>query len=161
MQLRFVMAAVLGCASVVSQLHAQTPLPDYRVRVSVRDSSGRWQVIGKLTSITPDSLTLLVPRVATPLVVNRRTVTRVEHQLADADGSFKPVAAGCLFLGGTLGLMGLGVNDPDSPGIEKAVATIGFAVGCIVGGFAGAVIAARSGPPWEEITLGPQQVNAR
>ncbi len=141
----FLTALILWSLALTPRLPAQTPLPNYPVRVTVRDISGERRLIGRLTAVTPDSLTLRVANAASTLAVDRRTVTRVERQRSASIG--KPAGLACLVLGGTLALLGSQVHETDSPGSKTR-----FVLGCGLGALGGAVIS-RMRRQWEEIIL--------
>jgi hypothetical protein len=131
---------------------AQAPVPDYLVRVTLRDNERERRLLGHLTSVAPDSLILMVADGDSLVGIDRRTVLRVESRVDVSVG--KAMIAGCLALGGVLALAGSQVHDPDSPGIEKAAAILGGLFGCALGALGGAVISSlRARYGWEEITV--------
>jgi len=133
-------------------LQGQTPVPDYLVRVTLRDTSGGNHLVGHLTSVAPDSLVLRVVDTDSLVRIDRSTVLRIERRGDVSVG--KAMIVGCVGLGGILALAGSQVHDPDSPGIETVAAVVGGLFGCLlgaVGGFAASSLSERSN--WEEITL--------
>lgn len=147
----FLTAQVLWSLALTSQLPAQTPLPNYPVRVTVRDSIGERRLIGRLTAVTPDSLTLRVAGKVSTLALDRRTVTPVERQRSVSVG--KSAGLACLALGGTLALLGSQVVDhPGSTGSHAPLTIAGFVAGCGFGAL-GAALISRTRPHWEEIIL--------
>jgi hypothetical protein len=144
-------AVLLSCPILPSRLSAQASVPDTPVRVTVRDSVREQRIIGMLLTATSKSLVLRAEDTDSILTFERANVVRVEIQPSLSIG--KAALAGCLFLGGALALAGSGVHDPDSPGIERIAALLGFVVGCGVGGGAGALLTIWSGSRWQEITV--------
>jgi hypothetical protein len=131
---------------------AQTPVPDYLVRVTLRDNSGERRLLGRLTSIASDSLMLLIAGGDSLVGVDRRTLVRVERRVDISIG--RAMIAGCAVVGGILAVAGSQVHDPDSPGIEKAVAVLGGLFGCALGALGGVVLSSLSARySWEEITV--------
>lgn len=55
--------------------------------------------------------------------------------------------------GAALGGLGLMARDPDSPGIERTLAVVGFAAGCFAGGTVGLIGGVVSRGPWVEVNL--------
>ena len=109
-------------------------------------------MVGRLWSTTPDSLKLWVADGNSVVAVDRRAVLRIERHRGVSLGN--TIIAGCLAVGGALALAGSQVHDPDSPGGEVMFATLGFLVGCTLGGFAGAAIGFLGGHfGWEDITV--------
>lgn len=146
--------ALLSILILPPALAAQAPVPDYLVRVTLRDNSGDHRVFGRLTSVSPDSLILRVADTDSIIGIDRRMVLRIERRIEVSVG--KAMIVGCLALGGTLALAGSQVHDLDSPGIEKVAAVLGSLVGCAVGALGGAAIGSLSRHyGWEEITLTP------
>lgn len=134
-------------------LAGQILLPDYPVRVTLRDGSGEQRLVGRLTAVTPDSLMLHVVENDSVAKIDRSTVIRVERQRRDISVR-KTAAIGCLTVGGILGLLGSQATDPDSPGIEKAFAVVGLALGCGLGAAGGAGLALiERRKSWEEFTV--------
>jgi len=147
----FLTARILGFLALPSQLSAQRLLPNYSVRVTVHDSIGERRLIGRITALTPDSLTLQVADATSTLVLDRRTVSRVERRRSLSVG--KPAKLGCLVLGGTLALLGSQVEDhPGSHGSHAPLTIAGFVAGCGLGALGGVMIS-RTRQGWEEIIL--------
>jgi hypothetical protein len=137
----------LGLSTLAGQI------PDFPVRVTLRDGPGERRLVGHLTAVTRDSLILHVTELNSVARINRTNVIRIERQVREMSVG-KSAAVGCLALGGTLGLFGSQVHDPDSPGIEKAFAVVGLVVGCGLGGLGGAGLGLLSRhQSWEEITV--------
>ena len=144
--------AVLVGLVLPSVLVGQAPLPDYLLRVTLRDSSGGHRVIGHLTSARSDSLFLRVDDTDSVLRIDRATVLRIERHIDAPIG--KAMIAGCVAVGGILALAGSQVHDPDSPGIETIAAVAGGLFGCLVGavgGFATSSLNERNN--WEEVSI--------
>ena len=147
-----VRTTVFFCSLLAAaRLPAQAPPPEHPVRLTVRDSLGERRLIGHLTSVTPDSLSLRVADGNTTLAFDRRNVERVERQRGGSLAKWAGV--GCVGVGGIFGLLGSQVHDPDSPGIERVLPVVGFVAGCGVGAVGGAVIHLVRRRSWEEITL--------
>jgi len=144
--------AVLFALVLPPALAGQAPVPDYVVRVTLRESSGGQRLLGRLTSVAPDSLVLRVADSDSLVRIDRRTLLRIERRVDVSIG--KAMLAGCLALGGILGLAGSQVHDPDSPGIENVAAVLGGLFGCTLGAMGGFAIGSLSGHyGWEEITI--------
>jgi hypothetical protein len=146
------MVVALSSLAIAQALAAQAPVPDYQVRVTVRDRAGDTRAVGRLTAVTPDSLMLRVAQRDSLVAIDRRTVKRVERRRHDVS-IVRAAGFGCLAVGGVLALLGSQTHDPDSPGIEKAFAVLGFVVGCGVGALGGAVVGLVMRHGWEEVTL--------
>jgi hypothetical protein len=146
------MVAALSSLAIAQALPAQASVPDYQVRVTFRDSTGDKRAVGRLTAVTHDSLMLRVAQGDSLVAIDRRTVKRVERRRHDVS-IVRAAGIGCLAVGGVLALLVSQEHDPDSPGIEKAFAVLGFVVGCGVGALGGAVIGLIGRHGWEEVRL--------
>jgi hypothetical protein len=134
-------------------LAAQYKVPDYPVRLTLRDSVGEHRLVGLLTSVTGDSLGIRVFESGSVVAIDRRTLVRMDRQRPQTSVA-KAATVGCLTFGGVLGLAGSQAHDPDSPGIETALTVVGFALGCAVGGAGGAGLGLlERRASWEEIHL--------
>jgi hypothetical protein len=139
--------------STISKQSAAFPLPDYPVRVTLQDSLGMHRVFGLVTGLTADSVTIRSLDDDYRVAISRRAVVRVERQLPHTSIQ-KAALVGCLAFGGVLGLAGSQERDPDSPGIEKAFAVLGFGLGCAVGGLGGMGVGLlESRQSWTEVQL--------
>jgi hypothetical protein len=137
----------LGHSTLLGQI------PDFPVRVTLRDGSSERRLLGHLTAVTRDSLILQVSELNSVARINRSKVIRIERQVREISVG-KAAAVGCLAFGGVLALSGSQVHDPDSPGIEKAFAAAGMIVGCGLGGLGGAGLGLLSKhQSWEEIRV--------
>lgn len=131
----------------------QLRVPDYPVRLTLRDGAGERRLRGLLTAVTADTLVLRIFESGVLARIDRRTVVRVERQRPHTSIA-RAAAVGCLSLGGVLGLAGSQAHDPDSPGIEKALTVVGFALGCGLGGLGGAGVGLlESHASWTEVQL--------
>ena len=138
----------LCCLLAAVPLAAQVMPLDDSVRVTLKDGASS-QIHGRLIGISPDSLTLRLAD-GNALTLDRRAVKRVErHRKWNVGLS---VAVGCVALGGVLGGLGSQMRDPDSPGIERAFAAVGFVAGCAIGALGG-MLAAAGGGAWQEVSL--------
>jgi hypothetical protein len=134
-----------------SALVGQASVPDYLVRVTLRDSSAH-RLVGYITLVTSDSLALQLFESDSIARIDRNPLLRIERRPDVGIG--KAMLAGCVAVGGILALAGSQVHDPDSPGIETVAAVVGGLFGCLlgaVGGFAIGSLSQRNS--WEEITL--------
>jgi len=133
-------------------LLGQAPVPDYSVRVTLRDNSNGHRLVGHLTSVAPDSLVLRVADTDSIVSIARSTVLRIERRVEVSVG--KAMLAGCVVVGGILALAGSQAHDPDSPGIETVVAVVGGLFGCLLGALGGFAISSLSERnSWEDVTL--------
>jgi hypothetical protein len=144
-------ALLLGLV-LPAALVGQEPVPDYLVRVTLRDSWGGHPLVGHLMSVSPDSLVLRVFDSETVVKIDRSTVLRTERRV---DGSLgKAMLAGCLAVGGVLALLGSQVHDADSPGIGTVAAVVGGVFGCLLGALGGSAITpVNERDRWEEVTI--------
>jgi hypothetical protein len=145
------LCAIVALASMYATSAGQQAMPDYPVRVTIREGNGDIRLIGRLTALAPESLTLRVTESDSVVTVERSRILRVERHHNVSIG--KAAAIGCAALGATLGLLGATSHDPDSPGIEAPIAIAAVIVGCGLGGLGGAIIGVVGGQGWEEITL--------
>jgi hypothetical protein len=146
------MGALLVALALPRALAGQAPVPDYMVRVTLRDSTGGHRLVGHLWSVAPDSLVLRVADSDSFVRLDRRALTRIERRVEVSVR--KAMIVGCVALGGVLGLAGSQVHDPDSPGIEKYVAVLGSLFGCALGALGGLVVGSINRHfAWEETTV--------
>jgi metallo-beta-lactamase class B len=128
---------------------ASLPLLDY----PLRDGSGGERVVGLLTALTADSLAIRVLDDGSLIAVKRSDVVRIERRRRHTSVQ-KAALIGCLTFGGVLGLAGSQAHDPDSPGLENALAVVGFGLGCALGGLGGAGVGLlESRASWTEVQL--------
>lgn len=145
-------AALLVGLALPRALAGQAPIPEYLIRVTLRDSSAGHRLVGHLTSVTRDSVVLQVLDTDSIVRIDRGTVLRTERRVDVSVG--KTMLAGCLAVGGILALAGSQAHDPDSPGIETVVAVFGGLFGCALGALGGVAISSvRERNSWEEVTL--------
>ena len=117
---------------------AQAPSQEYPVRVTVRDSLGDQRVFGRLVAARSDSVIIRIADSDSLHSISRTAIVRIERRGHISVGNL--MLGGCLVAGGILGISGSQLHDPDSPGIEKFAATVGFVIGCGIGALGGAVI---------------------
>src|SRR5215475_11301588 len=113
-----------------SAAHAQELSRQVRFITASVVGEQQWQ--GYLERLTPDSLQLRVRGTDTIAAFSRRAVRSVEREIIINPG--RAASVGCVTVGGALGALGFfGTHDPDSPGLEKTLGVLGFAVGCVGG----------------------------
>ena len=145
-------ALLVATLVFVPVLSGQSLLPDYPVRVTFRDSAGEHRLLGRLATVTADSLQLRVANNNTIVQIDRQSVLRLERRRGVPLG--KLMIGGCIAVGAILGVTGSQLRDPHSPGIEKLSAAVGFVAGCGIGALAGAAIGSISKHySWEEIRI--------
>jgi hypothetical protein len=131
---------------------AQSTFLDFPVRVTAREDAGERKIVGQLRTVGRESLTIRVEKGDSILTIDRRAILRVER--GRRAWPFRTaITIGCLTFGSTLALLGSQVRDPDSPGIERAVAIVGFGLGCALGAASGALAAWVKPRVWEEISF--------
>lgn len=146
-----VLIATLLAVVPSSTAAAQSLEPGEQVRVTTRHQGVTSRETGWLISITADTLTLQRSQ-RDSLRVARTEVIRLEHRRRDVSLG-KTTGAGCLLGGAAFGGLGLIARDPDSPGIERTLAVVGFGVGCLAGGTAGLVGGFVARGPWEDVSV--------
>jgi len=146
------LATAVYYLSLAALLAAQAAVIDDPVRITVRNDAREQQILGRLTSVGPESLTIRLAKGDSLLTIDRHTIQRVERKRR-AWRFRTTMTVGCLTLGGALALLGSQAHDPDSPGIERAFAVAGFGLGCAVGALGGALAAWVSPGVWEEISI--------
>jgi len=141
----FLLAGV--CAAAAASI-ANAQEPYRRVRFTTADSTGlqRWE--GFLEGLTRDSLYVRFRDADSTSAFSRAAIGSVERQ-RDIH-PLRNVGIGCLAVGVPLGAIGYsGFRDPDSPGLQKTVGVLGFALGCIAGGIGGLIVSAAHHDGWE------------
>ena len=123
------------------------------VRYVQLDSTGETPRYGLLARVTPDTLYVRLELSDTLAAVPRTDVRMLERERQVVSPG-RAVGFGCLFVGGAFGLVTLtGTDDPDSPGLGKALAPVAAAVGCAVGALGGVIVSSVSRPGWEPWVL--------
>jgi hypothetical protein len=144
---------ILACVFLVpfGALGAQaSAMPRIRF-VVVRDGASG-ELVGRLQSVTADSIGVRFANVDTVVFFARRSVTRLERERRRL-GPGRGALLGCVSGGVLLGVYGYSTtHDPDSPGIERVAGVLGGAVGCGAGALIGLFLGSRS-PQWEPFTL--------
>lgn len=144
------LAVLLATPALAPAAIAQDP---YRpIRFTTADTAGvhHWQ--GFFEGLTPDSLYIRFRDADSISAFSRSAIGSVERQREIH--SLRTVGIGCLAVGAPLGALGyFGTHDPDSPGLEKIAAVLGFGAGCLAGGVGGLIVSAVRRNGWERWAL--------
>ena len=111
-------AALLVSLVLPPALLGQSAVPDYLVRVTLRDSSGGHRLVGHVTPLPPDSLALRLVDSDSVVRIDRSSVLRIERRVDVSVG--KAMLAGCLAVGGILALAGSQVHDPTLQELKRS-----------------------------------------
>jgi len=123
-----------------------------QVRFITASAAGAQQWQGYLERLTLDSPQLRVRGTDTIAAFSRLAVRSVERERIV--NPRRAAGVGCVTAGAALGPLGFfGTHDPDSPGLEKILGVLGFAVGCAGCTVGGLIVSAARSRGWESWAL--------